>query len=287
VYKETDYRNVLTLLIDQSINEMMQHKQYYERVDSRSASSLGPDSDNDNDNDDDYDEEEDPECSSHSLLPPKMHPLPLKTIECECLDEDSMLASLSNENLMLHDRVNELERELGVFESRIAQQRVLINQLQSLVWSMENTAEPTCAPHDTGDEDASVLAAVENGETSLMVALLSSSPSGQSAKMILGRVGTNALQIACQKGHLEIVTWLIETGHVDVRADFDSALQWAAKRGDQELAGILLRNGADPTSLNGCAIRIALDRGHNEIAKQLMEHVSYPSNKTHSDIMTE
>lgn len=264
---------------------MMQHKQYYERVDSRSASSVGPGSDNDNDYDDDG--EEDPECSSHSLLP-KMHPLPIKTVvDCECLDEDSMLASLSNENLMLHDRVNELERELGVFESRIAQQRVLIHQLQSLVWSMENTAEPTCAPHDTGDEDASILAAVENGETSLMVALLSSSPSGQSTKMILGRVGTNALQIACQLGHLEIVTWLIETGNVDVRADFDSALQWAAKRGDQELAGILLRNGADPTSLNGVAIRIALDRGHNDVAKQLMEHVSYPSNKTHSDIMTE
>jgi len=260
---------------------MIQHKQHYERVDNQSASSLGHTSDDD----DDYDEEE-PEYCAHSLLQ-QMHPLSIKKhIDCECLDEDSMIVSLSNENLLLHDRVNELEREIVVFESRIAQQSVLIHQLQSLVWSMENT-ETTCTPKDSSDEDASILAAVENGEISLMIALLSSSPSGQSAKSILGRVGTNALQIACQKGYLEIVTWLLETGNVDVRADFDSALQWAAKRGDQEMSTILLRNGADPTSLNGCAIRIALDRGHNDVAKQLMEHVSYPSNKNHLDIMTE
>lgn len=245
---------------------MMSHKQHYERVDSRSVSSSELVS-----NDDEC--EEGPEYCAQSI--PQ---------SCEYLEEDSMLVSLSNENLALHDRVNELERELGVFESRIAQQSVLIHQLQSLVWSMENT-ELVRLPHDPCEEDASILTAVENGETSLMVTLLRSSPSGQSAQMILNRVGTNALQIACQKGYLEIVTWLIENGDVDVRADFDSALQWAAKRGDQELVDILLRNGADPTNLNGCAIRIALDRGHNDVAKVLMEHVSYSSNKNHSDIM--
>lgn len=207
------------------------------------------------------------------------------TIECdECMEEESMIAALANENLMLHDRVNELERELGVYESRIAQQSVLINQLQSLIWSMENN-DVSCVRQEPCEEDASILNAVENGETTLMIALLSSSPAGQSSRMILERIGSNALQIACQKGHRDIVEWLLKTGDVDVHADFDSALQWAARRGDHDLAYVLLMNGADPTSLNGCALRIALDRGHNDVARLLMEHVSYSSNKNDLDGM--
>lgn len=254
----------------------MQHKQYYERVESRSSSSIGPVSDDDDDDDNVINVCADTIIQT-SLLQ-HFHP------HDEYVEEDSMIASLSAENLMLHDRVNELERQLATYESRISQQRVLIHQLQGIVCSMENSEMSGICP-DPSEEDMAILRAVENGESSLMIALLCSSPSGQSSDMILGRIGSNALQIACQMGYLDIVKWLLETGDVDVHADYDSALQWAAKRGDKDIVQVLLRNGADPTVLNGCALRIALDRGHNDVAKLFMEHVSTCTNKNQVDCM--
>jgi ankyrin repeat protein len=149
---------------------------------------------------------------------------------------------------------------------------------------MENN-ETVNARHDPCEEDASILNAVENGDIALMMVLLSSSPAGQSAQIILKRIGSHALQIACQHGHLDIVEWLLKSGDVDVHSDYDSALQWAARRGDSELVHILLRNGADPTVLNGVPLRIALNMGHNDVARLLMEHVSTLQNKNHLDGM--
>ena len=53
----------------------------------------------------------------------------------------------------------------------------------------------------------------------------------------------NALKTACQQGRKKIVEILIAYG-VDVQANGNAALYWAQKMHQQEIAQILLANGA-------------------------------------------
>ena len=81
------------------------------------------------------------------------------------------------------------------------------------------------------------------------------------------------LEIAAEKGNLEVVKFLVEEG-VDVHTYDDCALCGAAEKGHLEVVKFLVAKGADVHARDNYALRWAADKGHLEIVKFLKSVLS-------------
>ncbi len=113
--------------------------------------------------------------------------------------------------------------------------------------------------------------AVEAGDLDMLKRMIQSDKKENPKRSLIRDMGNTLILSACQRGHIDIVEYLLDNG-VSVHVDHDSPLQWAAQRGDQDLTMVLLDRGANPHALNNCPLRLALHMGHREIAKILVDH---------------
>ena len=86
-----------------------------------------------------------------------------------------------------------------------------------------------------------------------------------------------ALHFAAEKGHLEIVAYLLENGaEVDAKSIYKTTpLFSAAETGNLELAEMLIKYTADVNAFSqffGTALHRAVYMGHPEVSKYLLEH---------------
>ena len=82
---------------------------------------------------------------------------------------------------------------------------------------------------------------------------------------------THCLNYSSQTGHLELVKYLIEQG-ADIQNDYNFPLRWAASHGHLETVKYLVESGCDIHALNNCALRWSTEDGHLEIVKYLIEN---------------
>jgi len=73
---------------------------------------------------------------------------------------------------------------------------------------------------------------------------------------------------ACKKGDLKQVKHLIKSG-VNIHANYDYALRWAASRGNLEVVKCLIEQGADIHAINNASLRWAVHHGRLEIVNYL------------------
>ena len=66
----------------------------------------------------------------------------------------------------------------------------------------------------------------------------------------------------------------------DVNTDHDSPLLWAVAIEHTELVSLLIKRGANASSLDGCAMRIAVKNGNVDIAKLLLDAQGKTRNQT-------
>jgi hypothetical protein len=82
----------------------------------------------------------------------------------------------------------------------------------------------------------------------------------------------DALQRASEKGHLEVVKYLVEECRANVHADNDWALRLASENGHLEVVKYLVLNGgANVHALNDDALHVAMMRGNLAIVQCLVE----------------
>ena len=81
----------------------------------------------------------------------------------------------------------------------------------------------------------------------------------------------DALRWSSQKGHLEVVKYLVSKG-ADIHADNDFALRFAGYNGYLEVVKYLVFKGANIHANNNAALRIASEAGHLEVVKYLTEN---------------
>ena len=80
-----------------------------------------------------------------------------------------------------------------------------------------------------------------------------------------------ALRWAAEKGHFEIVKFLVENG-ANIHADGDSALCLAAEEGHFKIVKFLIKNGADIHAIGDYALCVAAENGHFKVVKFLLEN---------------
>lgn len=83
-----------------------------------------------------------------------------------------------------------------------------------------------------------------------------------------GRENTAPLLFAAEYGYLEIVRLLLKNG-ANIHVHDDMALVAAAQEGHLEIIELLLENGADPGAQNSRSIKAAKAYGHTQIIKLL------------------
>ena len=94
----------------------------------------------------------------------------------------------------------------------------------------------------------------------------------ETIKMLI-EAGANrdcALRYIAEKGHLEVVKYLIEKG-ADVHTKNDSALRTSAEKGHLEVVKYLIEKGADIHAVNDSALHFSVLYGHLEVVKYLIE----------------
>jgi hypothetical protein len=194
--------------------------------------------------------------------------------DADDIDADTTIARMYDENLQLQARILMLETELDSAKRKIQRQQQIMQQLQTVaLLSDEGGASSHSAPPARVlDEDDDVFEAVRDGDLNLFRIRLRSSVISDEAETV-SRVGAAALVIACQRGHIDIVEFLLER-HVDAQVEFNSPLQWAAQRGDEPLTRLLLKHGADPRALNNCPLRLATRMGHYAVASILTNAIN-------------
>jgi Ankyrin repeats (3 copies)/Ankyrin repeats (many copies) len=80
-----------------------------------------------------------------------------------------------------------------------------------------------------------------------------------------------AIQIACQRGHLEIVKYLLTDSRVDPSSRLNWSIYIASDYGHDEIVSILLKdNRVNPADHNNFAIRAASENGHLKVVQLLM-----------------
>lgn len=168
-------------------------------------------------------------------------------------------ASACEEEMRLRMRLLECETEISNLKATIERQRGMLQVLQSTVLQQsENVSGST----EDMDCPPLVLAARE-GNPEMVLAVLSGGGTGGQV------VVDTALQVACQYGHIDVASLLLDKAGADVRGDHDSALMWACHIGSQELVALLLERGACAHALHDLPIRIAVHKGHLEVVKAL------------------
>ncbi len=95
---------------------------------------------------------------------------------------------------------------------------------------------------------------------------------------MMSSIGTNihvdndrALRLASEKGHLEVVRYLVEH-EADIHAWNDYALRLASHNGHLEVVKYLIEKGANINAFDDWALRLASQRGHLEVVKYLVEN---------------
>lgn len=79
------------------------------------------------------------------------------------------------------------------------------------------------------------------------------------------------IQIAANKGHLNVIIWLHKCG-ADLTADDNYAIQIAAGNGHLDVVIWLHKHGADLTARNNYAIQRAAYYGHSKVVQYLLEN---------------
>ena len=94
---------------------------------------------------------------------------------------------------------------------------------------------------------------------------------------MMSSIGTNihvdndrALRLASERGHLEVVKYLVEQG-ADIHAMNDYALRWSSLKGHLEVVKYLVENGANIHANNDHALRLASLKGYLEVVTYLVE----------------
>lgn len=183
-------------------------------------------------------------------------------------DEDECDDGLTSQNLELRQQVMVLEAEVAYLTSKLTQQSTIMNQLQSTALLTHGVSHPPKPLVARTDDNNTQVDAIEAGDINLIRRMIDEAPD---QKLFIAEMGNGLLLGACQRGHLEIVKYLLDVG-ANVHVDHDSPLQWASQRGDQDLAELLLERGANAQALNNCPLRLALHMGHKNIVRILMEH---------------
>jgi hypothetical protein len=78
-----------------------------------------------------------------------------------------------------------------------------------------------------------------------------------------------ALRWAAEKGHLDMIKYLVSQG-ADVTACNNMAIRWAARKGQLEVVQYLVSQGADVTALHHSAARRAAANGHPKVVQYLV-----------------
>lgn len=203
---------------------------------------------------------------------------------------------LVTENLFLRHKITSLENYIANLMSKIEHQNVIMAQLQSAALltmhdignnhsqSSESSGGVNCNGVYTSSKSNSKSNSKSVNIDTTMTPLISAIEAGdidefdklvlvqrnKSSTDIIADNGVQFILMASQMGKIEMVKHLLDLG-VDVHAEFDSPLQWAARKGDIELAKCLIMRGANPKALNKCSIRLAKNMGHLEVAHFLEE----------------
>jgi len=77
------------------------------------------------------------------------------------------------------------------------------------------------------------------------------------------------LRYASEKGHLEVVKYLVERVNADVHRDEDSALRYACLCGQLEVVKYLISKGAAVHALNDWCLAAAEDNEHPPVANYI------------------
>jgi hypothetical protein len=80
-----------------------------------------------------------------------------------------------------------------------------------------------------------------------------------------------ALHYAARIGYLELVKFLVEQG-ANIHADNDLALRWAAEKGHLDIVKFLVEQGANIHADNNSALRWAAHYGHLDVVKFLVKN---------------
>lgn len=80
-----------------------------------------------------------------------------------------------------------------------------------------------------------------------------------------------AFQLAAEKGHAEVVRFLLQHG-ADVHAQDYEALRLGASNGHLEVVRLLVEHGANVHADDDWPLRWAVSNGHLEVVRLLLEH---------------
>ena len=105
------------------------------------------------------------------------------------------------------------------------------------------------------------IKAVKNGDLVLVKSLLN-----QGADINSYDDNDYVLKISAEKGHLEVVEYLVEHG-VDIHTKNNQALIFASIKGHLDVVKYLVEKGADIHALNDYALKLASFHGYLEIVK--------------------
>ena len=84
---------------------------------------------------------------------------------------------------------------------------------------------------------------------------------------------TQHLEYACLDGYEVIVKRCVNDPVLYWRADINKGLEMACLEGRLDIVKLLLAAGINPTFCYGSSLRLALNRGHTDVAQYLIEKV--------------